>query len=388
MNEKQSNVSQDTPNTGEPSSVSEGRRQRKEKQSKVSPDTQNTRESKVSFVITDPDDQVTDSEDKHSGSYADVCGRCFCQRQSSMEDNKSSHPHTKECRDSHEEGNRDSQRNKRDGFHDKRGGFHDNRGGFHDNRSGHYDSRGGFHDNRGGFHNNRGGFQNSRGGFHDNRGGHHDSRGQRGHSRGSGRYDRYRGERDDRDYHDNRYQPGGYNRRQDDNYRGRGEGWGQGQRFRGSQRDQLSGEYQRSFSDPKTRSGSLLSDGELSDSGRASSYNVPNRGKDHHYRGRTGGKVTPKSPASPVTGEAGSRSGAERSGEGTEKGSDGWTEVEHRHSTHRHLDDSSHWGRGRRYHDDRQRHHSDGGTRGRDSKGQGRDWSDRGSGRSHPQREV
>ncbi|OWF42352.1 mitogen-activated protein kinase kinase kinase 20-like [Mizuhopecten yessoensis] len=373
-------------------SSSSGGKGTKHKKSKIPPHTDTVHEPKVKFVISEPVRGESEVQDAHSNSYAEVCSKCMCHRQPSIDQSKQS-PNT------HKVGDKGC------------------------TNTSHERSE----------HSNR---------LHDNRGGNHINRGHRGRNRGNDRYDRFRDR--ERDYYGNQPQRDGYDIRRDENNRGKRQGWhehqGQGQRSthrgRDFQRDYLSSaNYQRSVSDPKPRSGSFLSDGDQSDGGKASSYSAPYReprGKGQ-YRGRREGNMSPGSPSSPATdrprsgcadSESHPSNGAERSIEGSLESSyetrGGWTEVDHRHHSHRHSDhyhDSGHfrgrgyhgndyqsddehnrhrgYSRGRGYHsdDNRRRHYSDGGGRGRGRKGRGSQdaeqyWSDRNTDRSNPQRKV
>ncbi|XP_060079774.1 mitogen-activated protein kinase kinase kinase 20-like [Ylistrum balloti] len=361
-------------------SSSSGGKSTKHDNSKISRDT--ARDLKVSFVISEP--VSSDGQDTHTNSYADVCNRCLCQRQPTAGQAKQS-PNLQKSGDE---------------------GYNSSHHESNDRRS--------LHDNKDG--------------FHDNRGGNHINRGHRGRYRGEDRH-RYRDNRND--YYDNqRYNRG---KRQ-----GRGDGRGRGHysvhKVRGSQRDVLSGgDYQRSFSDPKPRTGSFLSDGDLSDGGKANSYNAPDSKplvKSQH-RGRKGKNISQCLPTSPASvGPSGSENKdshhsnrAETLDDGSleshkERGG-GWREVDHRHSDNAHnhhhnygrtrgrgyrrndyqSDDEKnmHHGysssRGYNGDDDRRRHYSDGEARGRGHNGRrGRESEqycpDQSTGRAHPQKKV
>ncbi|XP_033762114.1 mitogen-activated protein kinase kinase kinase 20-like [Pecten maximus] len=350
--------------------------------SKCSPKTNTVRESKVSFVISEPVSSDSVGQDSQSGSYADVCNKCLCQQ------GQPPTGHTKQPSNTLKAGN--------EGCANPQHQTSDN---------------------------------TTKRGFNDTRGSNHINRGHRGQNRGSGKY-RY----DRNDYYGNQPQYHGSEVWSDNRGKHLGQGRGRGHhtthKLRGSQRDYLSGaDYQRSFSDPKPRTGSFLSDGDMSDGGKSSSYSAPYReprGKGQ-YRGNKGGKKSPGVP--PANVKPGSEcavsephaNGAEKSGDGSqessEEGRGDWKEVDYHHNTNRHADNKhyhgygqsrgrgylsddehyKHYGysRGRGYHgdDDRRRHYSDGEARGRGHKGRGgreaeQYWSDRNTGRSHPQKKV
>lgn len=313
-----------------------------------------------------------EAQDSHSNSYAEVCNKCLCQQKQSPAG------HSKQPSQQPS----DNKTNK--GLYDNKDSIHDNRGSSHGNR------------------------------------------GNRGQPRGTGR-NRY----DRKDYFGNQH----HNDNVWNDNRHSGEGGGKGyktsHKLRGSKRDQLSGaDYQRSFSDPKSRSGSLLSDGDMSDGGKSSSYSVPYREPrgTGQYRGSKRGNKSPGVPTLPAnvgpdldprgSPTNGVEKSCDESRESSEERRGGWKEVDHR--PHRHHDNKHYHGygqsRGRGYHgqdrssddehyrrhgysrgpgfhgdDDRSRHFSDGEARGRGHKGRGvreaeQYWS--GSDRSQPLRKV